>query len=152
MNKSIIIALTCLGIIAAARVLMLVSTLLVTGIINIQYFIPTVLVVLGLVGIATGYRLAWQWARMLGLLGAVLFLLFTFVLIPQIGIKPLALFACIVSAVQALLLFVMYFALGTIGAREHFNVLCSDCGKTKVKGGDFLFSKVICCKCNKEWS
>jgi len=41
MNKSIVIALTCLGIIAAARVLMLVNTLLATGMISIQFFIPT---------------------------------------------------------------------------------------------------------------
>ena len=151
MKTSVIVALVSLGIIAAARVLMLLNTLLATGMISIQFFIPTILVVLGFIGIIKGYRIAWQWGRMLGLLGAILFSFIAIVSIFQIGERPYMLLTSIVSAIQAALLFVMYFALGTTDSREHFNVLCSECGKSKVKAGDFLFSKVICHKCSKEW-
>ena len=152
MKNSIIVALISLGIIAAARVLMVVYTLLLTGMISIQFFVPTILVVLAFIGIVKGHRIAWQWGRMLGLFGAILFLISALALFPRIGEKPIILFACTVSIIQAILLFVMYFSLGTIGSREHFNVICSECGKTKVKAGDFLFTKVKCPKCNKEWS
>lgn len=152
MKNSIIVALVSLGIIAVARVLMFLNTFLATGMISTQFFIPTILVVLGFIGIIKGYRIAWQWGRLLGLLGAILFCFIAIVSVMQISKRPYMTLTSIVSAIQAILLFIMYFALGTIGAREYFNVLCSDCGKTKVKAGDFLFKKVICSKCKKEWS
>ena len=151
MKTSVIVALVSLGIIAAARVLMLLNTLLATGMISIQFFIPTILVVLGFIGIIKGYRLAWQWGRLLGILGAVLFTVFAFIYITEIGQRSYMMFAGIVSIVQAVLLFVMYFALGTTDSREYFKVVCPECGERKVKAGDFLFSKVICRKCSKEW-
>ena len=152
MKTSVIVALVSLGIIAAARVLMLLNTLLATGMISIQFLIPTILVVLGFIGIIKGYRLAWQWGRLLGILGAVLFTLFAVIYITEIGQRSYMMFASIVSMVQAVLLFLMYFALGTAGSREYFKVICPGCGERKVRAGDFLFSKVICSKCSKEWS
>jgi uncharacterized protein YacL len=109
-------------------------------------------IVLAFIGIVKGYRIAWQWGRLLGLLGAILSALTTVVSISQIEKEPSMILSCIVNGIQSILLFIMYFSLGTIGSREHFNVLCSECGKTKVKAGDFLFTKVTCPKCNKEWS
>ena len=104
MKTSVIVALVSLGIIAAARVLMLLNTLLATGMISIQFFIPTILVVLGFIGIIKGYRLAWQWGRLLGILGAVLFTVFAFIYITEIGQRSYMMFAGIVSIVQAVLL------------------------------------------------
>ena len=89
---------------------------------------------------------------MLGLLGAII------LTIPAIGAfhstleNPEMLIAATIISLHSISLFLLFFVLGTAGAKDHFRVICPDCGNSKVKGSDFLFNKVICRKCNAKWS
>jgi len=114
--------------------------------------IPIIVAVLILIGIIKGQRLAWQWGRLLGLLGAVILTFTAVSAFARIPDQPAMLIVAILIALQGIPLFPMFFALGTVGAKEHFRVICPACGKSKVKGGNFLYTKVICRECNTQWS
>jgi len=114
--------------------------------------LPIALVLLILIGIIKGQRLAWQWGRLLGLFGAVVLSLAAAGAFARVPDQPALLVVAILIALQGIPLFPMFFALGTVGAKEHFRVICPDCGQSKVRGGNFLFTKVICRKCNTQWA
>jgi len=88
---------------------------------------------------------------MLGLVGGILFTLMAVGALARYNEGIGMIIVAILMALQGVPLFPMFFALGTVGAREHFRVICPQCGHTKVKGGDFLFTKAICRKCNTSW-
>jgi len=102
--------------------------------------------------IIEGQRFAWLWGRILGLISAIVLTIIALICLVFFGERPYILPTIILIAIQAIFLFVMYFSLDTVEARKHFNVLCSECGKSKIKASDLNFSKVICRKCGKEWS
>jgi len=89
---------------------------------------------------------------MLGLLGAIILTIAAVSTSACIPEEPAMLIIAILIALQGIPLFPMFFALGTVGAKEHFRVICPNCGKSNVKGGNFLFTKVVCRKCNAQWS
>lgn len=115
-------------------------------------FLPfTGLVVLGFI---KGNRLAWRWGRIFGLIWAIFGILRIFSILSPMGstlygnIHPTII---VLIVIYSLLLFVIVFTLGIDGAREHFNLICRNCGSKRIKAGDFLFKKVICKECGKKW-
>lgn len=153
MKNSIIVALVSLVIMTNARVFMYAHAFLTGAII----FIPTLvisflLIIIIFIGILKRNRLAWQWGRILSIISAIVLIRAAIVLSKYIGTQPFVLLVVVLVIIQGVSLFIMFFALGTTDSREYFKVICPECGERKVKAGDFLFSKVICRKCSKEWS
>ncbi len=152
MNKPIIVAAASVSIMVVVRIIMGGLALLFGRVSPLLVLLPVAVALLILIGIIKGQRLAWQWGRLLGLFGAVLLTLSAIGAAMRIPDQPLMLINAVLLALQGVPLFPMFFALGTTGAKEHFRVICPGCGKSRVKGGNFLFTKVICRECNQEWS
>jgi len=151
MKKPIVIAVVSVSVMVASRVLMGLLALLSGKASLLGVFLPVLLAGLILVGIVKGHRLAWQWGRMLGLVGGILLTLMAVAALARSGEGSGWTIAATLLAFQGVPLFPMFFALGTVEAREHFRVICPQCGNTKVKGRDFLFTKATCRRCNATW-
>jgi hypothetical protein len=152
MKKPIIVAAISVSIMVVSRIIMGGLALLFGRVSPLSVLLPVAVALLILIGIIKGQRLAWQWGRLLGLLGAVVLTLTAIMAALRIPDQPLMLINAVLIGLQGVPLFPMFFALGTMGAKEHFGVICPACGKSRVKGGNFLFTKVICRQCNHEWS
>ena len=112
---------------------------------------PVVVAVLILVGILKGHRLAWQWGRIFGLIGAVWLTLASIIILLQVPGNPEALLGAIVIGMQGIPLFFVFFALGSAEAKEYFRLICPSCAESKPKGGDFFYNKAICKQCGTTW-
>lgn len=151
MNLSILIAAVSVGIMVFARMFMGVLAFVAGRVSVAGVLIPVAIALLILVGIAMGARLAWQWGRLLGLLGGTLLTVAAVQVLMQAGGRPYVLVAGILLGLQGLPLFPMFFALGTREARAHFRLICPKCGQSKPKGGNFLFTRAVCKKCQTAW-
>lgn len=153
MPVSILVAATAVGIMVFARLFMGVLILLAGGWASIgNVVVPIAVALLILYGIIAGQRLAWQWGRLLGLLGGILLTVAAVGVLSKSTEGPRYLIVGMLLLLQGVVLFPMFFALGTQGARTHFRLTCPQCGHAKPKGGDFLFTKAICRKCNASWT
>jgi hypothetical protein len=148
----IIVAIVCLGIVLIARGIMYGLAFISGNVSFVSLAITMLLTLLVFIGLIKGHRLAWQWGRILGIFAAVILCLAAVGTALRFSDQPGMLLVVTLIALQGIPLFIMFFALGTKGAREYFRVICPECGEHKVKAGNFLFTKVICRKCNKEWS
>jgi hypothetical protein len=152
MNASILVAVVSVGIMVVVRLLVGGLALVGGGASIPATLIPVILALLILVGIVTRHRLAWQWGRLLGLMGAILITLTAVGVFYRAGGRTEPLIVGTLVALQGLPLYFLFFALGTRGAREYFRLICPQCGVSKPKGGNFLFTKVICKKCKATWA
>ncbi len=151
MKTSILVAAVSVGIMVFARLFMGVLAFLSGSVSIFAVVFPVAIAVLILAGILKGQRLAWQWGRLLGLFGAIILTFAAFSAFMQVQEEPGYVVVGVLLALQGLPLFPMFFALGTRGAKEHFRVICPECGSTKPKGGDLLFTKAVCRKCKATW-
>lgn len=151
MNKSIIVAVLSVSMMVVARIIM-AALVLLNGHFPLPVLLPIVVAILILIGIVKGQRLAWQWGRLLGLVGAIILTLSAVGAAMRIPENPTLVIGTILLAMQGIPLFPLFFVLGTKEAKEHFRVICPQCGKSRVKGGNFLFTKVLCRVCGAEWS
>ena len=156
MKKPIVIAVVSVSIMVAFRIIMgglaLLSGELSLVDILVHIMLPIVAAVLILVGIIKGHRLAWQWGRLLGLAAAIILTVAAVVTFAYSAEQPGMMIVAALVALQGIPLFPMFFALGTKAAKEHFRLICPSCGNSKVKGGNFLFTRAICRKCHATWS
>jgi hypothetical protein len=150
-NPSILVAAISVGIMVFARLVMGGLAFLSGSVPVISIVAPIGLAVLILAGIIVGHRLAWQWGRLLGLLGGIILSMAAFGAFAQAGEQPGFLIVGVLLAMQGLPLFPMFFALGTQGARQHFRLICPQCGSSKPRAGNFLFTKAICRNCDTSW-
>jgi len=151
MSLSILAAAISVGIMVFARLFMGVLALTTGGASIPAVLFPVAIALLILLGIIMGQRLAWQWGRLLGLVGGVILSLAAFGALARSSEQPKLLIVGVLLALQGVPLFPMFFALGTQGAREHFRLICPQCGSAKPKGGNFLFTKAVCRKCKASW-
>lgn len=151
MNVSILVAAVAIGLMVFARLFMGVLALLAGQVSLAGVVIPVAVALLILYGIVMGQRLAWQWGRLLGLLGGIMLTLAAVGVFRNANGDPGILIAGGLLALQGVPLFPMFFALGTKGAREHFRLTCPQCGAAKPKGANFLFTEACCRKCNARW-
>ncbi|MBN1359801.1 MAG: hypothetical protein JW993_04380 [Sedimentisphaerales bacterium] len=152
MNASILIAAISVGVMVFARLFMGVLLFLAGNVSIFSIVLPVAVALLILIGILAGQRLAWQWGRLLGLVGGVILTLAALGAFARVQEEPGFVVAGVLMALQGVPLFPMFFALGTRQAREHFRVICPQCGSARPKGGNFLFTKAICRKCNAVWT
>ncbi len=151
MNTSILIAAISVGVMVFARLLMGALALIGGGVSIPGVLLPIVVAVLILVGIMTGHRLAWQWGRLLGLVGGILLTLAAIRIFSGADGEAGMLIVGSLVALQGTPLFPMFFALGTRESRQYFRLVCPQCGSSKPKGGNFLFTKAICRQCKTIW-
>ena len=152
MKTPIIIAVVSVSFMFIVKVIAAATTFMAGQATIIKTLLPVIISLLILIGIVKGYRLAWQWGRIIGLIWAIIMAIIAYSVFAEIPENPEMLFFAILITFQEILLLSMFFALGTNAAKEHFHIICPDCGKSKVKGGNFLFTKVICRECNATWS
>jgi len=151
MNKYVVVAVISLGITILSRTIMGGLALLYGTASVLSVVISLVVAAVILVGLIERFRLAWQWGRILGLFAAIILTLTAVVFFGRAREEPGFWLVGVLVATQGVPLFPMFFALGTRGAREYFRVICPECGSSKVKGGNFLFTKAQCRKCNLVW-
>ncbi|MBN1510303.1 MAG: hypothetical protein JW955_25875 [Sedimentisphaerales bacterium] len=151
MNASNIVAAISVGIMVFARLFMGILLFLSGNVSVVGIVLPVAVALLILIGILVGQRLAWQWGRLLGLLGGIILTLAAVGAFAQAQEGSGYVVAGVLMALQGLPLFPMFFALGTRGAKEHFRLICPECGSGRPKGGNFLFTKAVCRKCSATW-
>lgn len=105
-------------------------------------------------GLVVGHRLAWQWGRVLGVIGAVLMLLVGVVSLAAGAApgNPVARF--IIAGVSLFVsgcLFTIFFSLGSRSAKAYFALRCPECRAFTSAAADFLFNKAKCKKCGEIW-
>lgn len=153
MSRSVLIAAVCLGIVLLSRGV-LAAMAVVEGTVSPGVaFAPLGLGVLIVFGMVKGHRLAWQWGRLLGLVTAALVFISAITVwaaLEDTAGREAAFWAVFLGG-QGAALMVMYFTLGTSGAREHFRLVCPQCGSRKVRAADFIYSKAKCRKCKNRW-
>jgi predicted Zn finger-like uncharacterized protein len=105
-------------------------------------------------GLIVGHRLAWQWGRILGLLGAILLLLGGILSLtagpPQNNSLAKFIIAGISLFVSACL-FTIVFSLASRSAKIYFALRCPECGNFTSAAADFFFNKAKCKKCGEIW-
>jgi len=148
-----IVAITALSVMFVLRTGMSIIALIAGTASPMLLVLTTVLSALILIGMCKGHRLAWQWGRILGLLGAILLLMITLTALASMGIRTIGEFVVVTMAVgvPAAALFTMFFSIGTHSARRYFGLVCPSCGSMKCKAADFFFTKARCATCGSEW-
>lgn len=120
----------------------------------IQPIVGTILGGLILWGLIAGHRLAWQWGRIVGMLGAILMGLAGVAAI--VGGQPddpaaLRLVLALVFLTISTCLFIITFSLGTRSARLFFRLRCPSCGRFTSSAADFFFNMAKCKRCKEVW-
>jgi hypothetical protein len=151
MNLSILIAAVSAGIMVFARMFLGVLAFVQGNASVGGVLIPVAIALLILVGITMRARLAWQWGRLLGLFGGIVLTVGAVSVLLQAQGRPYALGAGVLLGLQGLPLFPMFFALGTREARAHFRLICPQCGQSRPKGGNFLYTRAVCKACQTAW-
>jgi hypothetical protein len=152
MRTSILVAVVSAIVMLITRVLMGLLALASGEVSPLQTYGPVAVALLIVVGIIKGHRLAWQWGRVLGVLGGVLLLLMAAGLYGRVREQPGLMVVVVLLVIQGLPLFPLFFALGTRGAREHFGLVCPECGNNKPRAGNFFYTRAVCRECKTAWS
>lgn len=69
----------------------------------------------------------------------------------NIDIKTVFITAAVFGGIFVLLLWTIFFSLGTKSARRYFRLVCPSCGHTKVRANDFFFNRGKCKRCGVVW-
>ena len=141
MSRPIFVALVCLGLMALGQIAMAFHEWQYTRLPLLKLLSHLSIDSLLALGIVRGHRLAWQWARIISLIGSIS------------GLFALAMFGSGFAALMIALLWVpaigIFMSLGTADALEHFHLICTSCGKKNPKAGDFLFKTARCRGCGE---
>jgi len=151
MNKYVVVAVISLGITIFSRIITGVLALLYGTASVLSVVISLVVAAVIFVGFIERFRLAWQWGRIIGLFAGIILTFIAVVTFMGARDEPGLWLPSVLVATQGVPLFLMFFALGTNGARAHFRLVCPECGSSEVKGGNFLFTKAQCKQCNLIW-
>jgi predicted Zn finger-like uncharacterized protein len=161
MPGSVIIAVVAMGIMLAME---LTLSLLVLAVGNLppdrlggvlgRMAVSVVLGGLVLWGLIVGHRLAWQWGRILGLLGALLMLLAGVVTLTAGPPQNSSLAKLVIGGISLFVsacLFTIVFSLASRSAKIYFALRCPECGKFTSAAADFFFNKAKCKNCGEIW-
>jgi hypothetical protein len=105
-------------------------------------------------GLIVGHRLAWQWGRVLAMLGAVVMIILAIITLaaPANDFTPPVRFAMGAAAIVfSGCLFTITFSLGTSAAKEYFHLRCPSCGHFTNAAADFFFNTAKCKRCGNKW-
>lgn len=160
MPASVIVAIVATVVVFGAQILLGLIAALLGNTQSVLTPIYTAAIAAPIVyGIVRGDRLAWQWGRLLAVLGAsvAIMLSATYLIATANGtITPVAASAAPAMAgflfcFTALPMLTIHCALGTPDSRAHFGLVCPSCGGMKVGAADFLFGRCRCRNCRHLW-
>jgi len=165
MPPSVILASVCTGgLLALAGIYLLgaaMTLVLAPKAVNTTGVLPTamgsfVLSALIFLGMIMGHRLAWQWGRVLTILGSILLGLAVVgsVFVPdrnQVRPNLATLITAIAFSIWVLLMITIFVCLGRTSAKRYFRLVCPTCRKTTNKAADFLFNRASCKACGRIW-
>jgi len=151
MNASVLVAVVSVVVVVLVRVAIGGLAFLSGRASLAGTVIPVGVAMLILAGIIVRHRLAWQWGRLVGLVGGIFLSISAVAFLSRAGEHPNLLFVAILLAMQGMPLLSMFFALGTQGARRHFRLICPNCGSQRSRAGNFLYTKIVCKDCDTSW-
>jgi hypothetical protein len=105
-------------------------------------------------GLVAGHRLAWQWGRVFGILGGILWILAGILALSAPKLQEdlgLRLVSGIVSFIGAAFGFTIAIVLGIRSAKIYFNLRCPRCGAMSSQAADFFFNTARCQRCDCRW-
>jgi hypothetical protein len=143
MKKPIVVATLAMGVLMAFSL----TNIIRSGLAQ-RDLLSLGLQALLMVGLLKGHRLVWQWGRVLAVLSLVPIAGMVFAASKSaIGIVPVI----PVIALAGLPAVVIFFAFGTVAAKEHFRLICPACSSKEVRANDFLFTSAKCKACSHQW-
>lgn len=149
MAKSLVIAIVALSYLLIIRVISGIHALYIGGDLPKGIYISLAISIVVLIGIIKGNRLAWQWARLVSLLGALIATVRLDLFLINKA-QPGKLYLSLML-IQTLALYLIFFTLSARGSRVYFGLVCPGCGESKIKASGLLFQNVICKKCGRGW-
>ena len=161
MPASVVVAIVAMSILLALELALGILSL-VAGTLNPEQLgraliqVISTIVIGGLIlwGLIVGHRLAWQWGRVLAMLGAVLAVILAIITFaaPANDFTPAARFILGgVAFIASGCLFTITFSLGTRPAKEYFRLRCPSCGRFTSAAADFFFNTAKCKRCGNKW-
>jgi hypothetical protein len=146
-----IVAISAVSVLFAARAVMVFMAILAGAVSLVGAALPIAISISILVGMFKAHKLAWQWGRALGALGATICTFITIMLLIETKPREGDTAVLVFSGCTAVICFVIVLALRTKSAKRYFKLVCPACGSMKCKGANFLFTKVKCLACGSEW-
>lgn len=143
MPRPIRVAIACVAVMILCQAVLLLDEAAHLGSLGLEKVWTPLLGVLLLVGIVRGHRLAWQWGRIIGMVGMVGSVL--------VGTLAATGAVSVLLFFQALAMLGLFLTISTPDARGYFRLICPDCGATPPNGGDFFFNVAECRKCGTKW-
>lgn len=171
MPGSVIVALVSVAIVVLFNLLMVVGATVANQGLMVLYLVTLLIGVVVLIGLARRNRLAWQWGRIMGMLGAVLATLTVGMAVvgmvmavqsgeldevfAQAGGRAAMITGIAIGVAMLVLptlcLWVAFFALGRPSARRWFRLVCPSCESRRVRAVGFLYSRARCRRCQAVW-
>jgi hypothetical protein len=150
MSKSVAVAIVAVSIVFLERLIVGIAAVAAGTTSLLSVVLTAGISVLILAGIIIGHKLAWQWGRILGMLSAVMLSYATVIGLIARSEQQVK-FPVIIFGSQAILLFILFFALGTEGSKKYFKLVCPKCNSTNAKAANFFFTKAKCKDCSNQW-
>ena len=167
MPLSIQIALAALVAQLISNVLMMIIELAL-GLLNPAPLVSSAVGLLLMTGIYYRNRLALQWARVSGCVGGLVSIAMTYLAIGVCAVAsekvampapfaghsfamPLMVATTVLMAISCGLMWTLFTSLGFYSARVWFRLICPGCRYDRGDAADFLFSRVRCKNCSREW-
>lgn len=149
---SVVVAILCTALLLVARAAnaaIQIQEVLATPAYLVPFAASLGLGGLILLGLWNGHRLAWQWGRLVSVLGFILFGIITAMTFSRPAeLHPLI---SLLFFFHCAPLLVLFLALGRQSSREYFRLRCPTCGTMTTQSADFLFSRARCRACNGIW-
>jgi hypothetical protein len=106
--------------------------------------------ILILSGLVKGHRLAWQWGRVMGIIGGISIAVRAYAE-TQGPYAQFSIASLVIDGIQIVALLTLSILLSKPEARTHFRLTCPKCGSDKPKPDDFFFNTARCTACRHLW-
>jgi hypothetical protein len=151
MPASVIVAASAVFVIVCFNLLSVLGGLL-TGEVPPVAVVGTVVGVLVLIGFLRRDRMAWQWGRLVSLLGLLFYALMFPLMLTELDEAPFFFLVLTVLVGTGIVLrLALFISLGRRSAKEHFRLRCPECGNGWGKAADFWFNQARCRACGHVW-
>jgi predicted Zn finger-like uncharacterized protein len=160
MPTSVVLAIVATCVLLGLELMLAVLSLAGAGLRREQRIVALVwaiiAVISGLVlwGLIARHRLAWQWGRILAMLGAILMVIALIIVVaaPRPEDPPaVRIIGAGIAFVFSSGLFTISISLGIASAKRYFGLRCPSCGRFTSQAADFFFNRAKCRRCDEVW-